>query len=84
MSTNSHVRYAVMNTLTGEFVDSRGFTANPFEARLCATKELGNKLRTEVRKAYDGEVPAAAIVTCRMRMDVRFAQIGRPRKVQVE
>lgn len=85
MSNNTHVRYAVMNTLTGEFLTKNGqFTAVPFEARLEKTKELGTKLRTEARRELDGEVPAAAIVTCRMRMDVRFAQIGRPRKVQVE
>lgn len=87
--TAANVVYMIQNSLTGEFLASaKGapkFTADVWnvtkDGRL-ANREIAKKVRTSVRAALEGDVPAVAIDIVRVRADVRRGSLGRPRKVQ--
>ena len=82
LSHANSIRYGIMNALTGEFITSKGQWAPcAFDARFVSNREQANRLRTEVRKAFDGEIDPVAIDIVRFRLDVRRGTLGRPRKV---
>lgn len=80
---NKHIRFAIMNTLTGEFV-AQGtslstWTSNLYEAQLVKTNTEGEFLRNDVIRAND-QYDARILETVRIWPDIRRTVRGRPSK----
>lgn len=82
--TAENVVYMIQNSLTGEFLSSLSkttFTPCVWDGQHFANRAEGTKARTQVRAAFEGDVPAIAIDIVRVRADVRRGTRGRPRKI---
>lgn len=80
---NKHIRFAIMNTLTGEFVAQgaslNSFTTDLFEAKLVKTNTEAELMRNDVIRAND-QFDARILETVRIWPDIRRTVRGRPSK----